>query len=71
MRVEQRSGSGCDIPHLRGSGLLTSAATACLIAGFGLLNVAEADWAHSAGILYLFGFVLLGFRAVVLTSLNE
>jgi cytochrome d ubiquinol oxidase subunit II len=41
------------------------AALACLIAGVGLLNVAEAGWAHALGVASLFGFIVIGFLAVV------
>src|SRR5512133_1400994 len=34
--------------------LLVRAAVACLIAGFGLLTVADAGWAHAIGLLCLF-----------------
>ena len=44
-------------------GLLVRAAGACLIAGFGLLTVLDAGWAHALGVLALFAFVLLGFVA--------
>jgi cytochrome bd ubiquinol oxidase subunit II len=47
------------------SGLLARLAIALLIAGFGLLNIANADWAHAVGIVCLFCFVLLGFRAII------
>ena len=43
----------------------------CLIAGVGLLNVAEASWAHAVGIVCLFGFVLSGFRAVTRAALDR
>jgi hypothetical protein len=45
-------------------------AVACLIAGFGLLNVADARWAHGVGIVCLFGFVLLAFRAIIFAALD-
>src|SRR5579875_1991451 len=47
------------------TGLLTRLAIALLIAGFGLLNVADAEWAHAVGIVCLFWFVVLGFRAII------
>jgi hypothetical protein len=46
-------------------------AAACAIAGFGLLNIADATWAHAAGVVCLFGFVGLAFRAIVLPALDE
>jgi len=47
------------------AGLLGRAAIACLIAGFGLLNVANAGWAHAIGVVALFGFIVLGFLAAL------
>lgn len=47
-----------------GPGLAARAAVACLIAGFGLLNIADADWAHAIGVACLFAFVGLGFAAL-------
>lgn len=52
------------------SGLPARAAVACLVAGFGLLNIADADWAHGVGIVCLFAFVLLGFRAIIFPALR-
>lgn len=45
-------------------GLAARAAVACLVAGFGLLNIADARWAHAAGVASLFAFVGFGFVAV-------
>src|SRR5204863_3692710 len=42
-------------------GFLARVALACLIAGVGLLTVAETAWAHALGVVSLFGFVALGF----------
>ena len=42
-------------------GLLGRVAGACLVAGFGLLTVAEAGWAHALGVVALFGFIVVGF----------
>jgi cytochrome bd ubiquinol oxidase subunit II len=53
------------------SGLVARLAVACLIAGFGLLNIADASWAHAVGILCLLAFIVLGFRAVIFTALSE
>ncbi|HEV3127663.1 MAG TPA: cytochrome d ubiquinol oxidase subunit II [Solirubrobacteraceae bacterium] len=46
-------------------------AMACLVAGFGLLNVADAGWAHGLGVVCLLGFVVLGFRAVIVNALAD
>jgi len=45
------------------AGLLARLAGACLLAGFGLLTVAEGGWAHALGVIALFGFMLFGFFA--------
>jgi hypothetical protein len=37
---------------------------ACLLAGFGLLVVADADWAHAIGVTCLLAFIVLAFGAV-------
>jgi cytochrome d ubiquinol oxidase subunit II len=46
------------------AGLLARAAGACLIAGIGLLNAADAPWAHLIGVLALLAFVPLAFAAL-------
>jgi cytochrome bd ubiquinol oxidase subunit II len=46
-------------------GLLARVAAACAVAGFGLLTVAEAGWAHGLGVLALLAFIVLGFLAAV------
>jgi cytochrome d ubiquinol oxidase subunit II len=43
----------------------------CLIAGVGLLNVAEAQWEHALGVLSLFGFVVVGALTLVPETLAE
>jgi cytochrome d ubiquinol oxidase subunit II len=53
-----------------GSGLVARASVACLVAGVGLLNVADARWAHAVGVICLLAFVLLGFRAIILNVLS-
>jgi cytochrome d ubiquinol oxidase subunit II len=52
-------------------GLLARLAIACLIAGFGLLNIANAEWAHVLGLLCLLAFILLAFRAIIFSALGE
>jgi cytochrome bd ubiquinol oxidase subunit II len=51
--------------------LLARSAIACLIAGFGLLNLADARWAHAIGVACLLGFVVLAFRAIIFTALDD
>jgi cytochrome d ubiquinol oxidase subunit II len=53
------------------SGLPARLAVACLIVGFGLLNIAEARWAHGVGVVCLLSFVVLGFRAVIFGALGS
>jgi cytochrome bd ubiquinol oxidase subunit II len=43
----------------------------CLIVGVGLLNVAEAPWAHALGVLSLFGFIVLGVLTLVPETLAQ
>ena len=58
------------VPRAR-SGLLARVALACLIAGFLLLNIANAPWAHAIGLVSLLAFSLVGFRAVIFSALGE
>jgi cytochrome bd ubiquinol oxidase subunit II len=51
------------------AGLVARLAVALLIAGFGLLNIANAQWAHAIGIVCLLCFVVLGFRAIIFSAL--
>jgi cytochrome d ubiquinol oxidase subunit II len=44
--------------------LLIRLAVACLIAGFGLLTVAGAAWAHALGVTALVAFIAVGFLAL-------
>ena len=52
-------------------GLLGRVAAACLVAGFGLLTVAEAGWAHALGVVALFGFLVIGFAGAVPALLED
>ncbi len=51
--------------------LLTRSAVACLIAGTGLLNIADATWAHALGVVCLIGFVVLAFGTIVVPAFDE
>jgi cytochrome d ubiquinol oxidase subunit II len=51
-------------------GLLARVATASLVIGFGLLNVADASWAHAVGVASLFAFVVTAFLAIVPSALT-
>jgi hypothetical protein len=53
------------------AGLLSRAAAACLLAGFGFLTVAEAGWAHAVGIVALLAFLPCGFLAVAPAQLAD
>jgi cytochrome d ubiquinol oxidase subunit II len=53
------------------SPLLSRAAIACLIAGIGLLNLADARWAHAVGVGCLIGFVVLAIRTIIPAVLDE
>jgi cytochrome d ubiquinol oxidase subunit II len=44
--------------------VMARTASACLLAGIGLLTIADAGWAHAVGVIALFGFVGLGFLAI-------
>jgi cytochrome d ubiquinol oxidase subunit II len=52
------------------TGLPARGAIACLIVGFGLLNVAEAGWAHAVGVAGLLGFIVSGFLAIIPAALG-
>ncbi len=49
------------------AGLLARVAGACLLAGFGFLTIAEAGWAHAVGVIALFGFMVCGVAAAIVT----
>ena len=51
--------------------LVVRAAVALLIAGVGLLNLADASWAHAIGVLCLFGFAVAAFLAVIPSALAQ
>ena len=51
--------------------LLARVAVTCLIAGFGLLNIANAMWAHAVGVACLFSFIALAVRAIVVPELDQ
>jgi cytochrome d ubiquinol oxidase subunit II len=46
-------------------------ALACLIAGIGLLNIADAAWAHAIGVACLIAFVALAFGAIAIPALDD
>jgi cytochrome d ubiquinol oxidase subunit II len=52
-------------------GVGARAAVALLIVGVGMLNAADAPWAHAIGVVSLFGFIVVGFAAIVPPALVE
>jgi cytochrome bd ubiquinol oxidase subunit II len=72
-RAPESAQSELERPGLRSlrPRLLARSAVACLIAGFGLLNLANANWAHVIGVACLFCFVLLAFRVIIFAALGE
>jgi cytochrome d ubiquinol oxidase subunit II len=63
--VAQSLGPRRELVLAAAPGLLGRVAVACLVAGFGLLTVAEAGWAHALGVVALFGFIAVGFAGAV------
>jgi cytochrome d ubiquinol oxidase subunit II len=55
----------------RSTSLQARVAVALLIAGVGFLNAADAGWAHFIGVFALFGFLIMGFAAIVPRALAE
>jgi cytochrome d ubiquinol oxidase subunit II len=58
----RRSG---DVLRASRPGLLMRSALACLLAGVGFLNVADAGWAHAIGVAAFVAFIVLGFLVLV------
>jgi cytochrome d ubiquinol oxidase subunit II len=55
----------------RSTPLQARVAVALLIAGVGFLTAADAGWAHLIGVFALFGFIVIGFAAIVPGALAE
>jgi cytochrome d ubiquinol oxidase subunit II len=53
------------------SRLLARVAGACLVAGVGLLTVADAGWAHAVGVMCLLGAVVSGFLAAAPAAIAD
>jgi cytochrome d ubiquinol oxidase subunit II len=62
--VAARSFAGAARPALQ-----ARIAVALLIVGIGLLNAADAPWAHAIGVVALFGFMIVGFAAIAPAAL--
>jgi cytochrome d ubiquinol oxidase subunit II len=58
-------------PGPRSTSLQARMAVALLIVGVGFLNAADAGWAHLIGVFALFGFLIVGFAAIVPRALAE
>jgi cytochrome d ubiquinol oxidase subunit II len=50
---------------------LARVAATCLVAGVGLLTVAEAGWAHAAGVVCLLGAIASGFLAATPAAIAD
>jgi cytochrome d ubiquinol oxidase subunit II len=59
-----RVGQAKAIVQAAAPGLHARSAGACLVAGVGLLTIANAPWAHAIGVPCLLAFVVLGFAAI-------
>jgi cytochrome d ubiquinol oxidase subunit II len=66
VQVAARSFTGPARPALQ-----ARVALALLVIGVGLLNGADASWAHGVGVVSLFAFMLVGFAAIVPRALAE
>jgi cytochrome bd ubiquinol oxidase subunit II len=55
----------------RSTSLQARVAAALLIAGVGFLTVGETGWAHLIGVFALFGFIIVGFAAIVPGALAD
>jgi cytochrome bd ubiquinol oxidase subunit II len=67
---EESAGAGAERRAPLHTRLGARAALAMLIAGFGLLNVADAGWAHAVGVVCLFGCVVTAFRLIAFEMLG-
>jgi cytochrome d ubiquinol oxidase subunit II len=59
------AGAGVEAGSPRAPALAPRGAVAGLVAGFGLLTVADAGWAHAVGVVSLFAFVACGAASIV------
>ncbi|HEY5430110.1 MAG TPA: cytochrome d ubiquinol oxidase subunit II [Solirubrobacteraceae bacterium] len=55
----------------RGAAGMARLAVALLIVGIGMLNAADAPWAHAIGVVSLFGFMIVAFAAIVPAALAD
>jgi cytochrome d ubiquinol oxidase subunit II len=70
-QAQARVGTSPETPSPLRPGMGARAAVALLIVGVGLLNAADAPWAHAIGVASLFGFIIVGFAAIVTPALAE
>jgi cytochrome bd ubiquinol oxidase subunit II len=66
LRETRSSGTGTSV-----FGSLLRVAIACLVAGFGLLTIANAPWMHGVGVTCLISFVVLAFVAIATAGLSD
>jgi cytochrome d ubiquinol oxidase subunit II len=59
-----QSSPGMTVIGASRAGLLGRGAIVCLLAGVGLLTVADAPWAHAIGVVALLAFIVVAFAAV-------
>lgn len=64
-QAQAEVGTSPETPSPLRPGMGARAAVALLIIGVGLLNAADAPWAHAIGVASLFGFIIVGFAAIV------
>ena len=58
-------------PTTRGTAARARLAAALLIIGVGMLNAADAPWAHAIGVVSLFAFMIVAFAAIVPAALTQ
>lgn len=66
-----RAARGGNSPASGSTAVLARSAITCLIAGAGLLNLADASWAHAIGVVCLIGFIVIAFRAIIPEAIAE
>jgi cytochrome d ubiquinol oxidase subunit II len=69
--AESTSWAASGRPRTSNPRLIARAAGGCLIAGIGLLTLADAGWAHAIGVLCLLGFMVAAFLAIVPRALAD
>jgi cytochrome d ubiquinol oxidase subunit II len=70
-RAESASVASTERPPTFKPRLVTRAAAASLTGGVALLTFADASWAHAVGVLFLLGFIVAAFLAIVPRALAQ